>query len=92
MSGHGALGVLFLLGAEVGADAQKVKTMTDAFKRTPRSRVFHVALLEKGERISADDLRDNLALIDEASLFLLPMESNRPPVSVLRGLFARIVP
>ena len=36
--------------------------------------------------------RDNLAMIDEASTFLLPLESDKSPAALLRGLFSRIVP
>ena len=31
-------------------------------------------------------------MIDEGSLFLLPVESSKEPGSLLRSLFARIVP
>ena len=66
--------------------------MTEVLADLPRARTFHVAMLRKGERISPEELRENLALIDEASLFLLPVESDKPPVALLRGLFSRIVP
>ena len=66
--------------------------MCDTLGALPRARTFHVILLRKGERISPDELRENLTLIDEASLFLLPLESRKPPVALLRGLFSRIVP
>ena len=46
----------------------------------------------KGERVSPDELRGNLTLIDDASLFLLPLESDKSPAALLRGLFSRIVP
>ena len=49
-------------------------------------------MLSAGDRLSPDDLRDNLSLIDDASLFLLPIDEDKDPSSVLRSLFARIVP
>jgi hypothetical protein len=49
-------------------------------------------MLSSGERLSPDELRDNLSLIDEASLFLMPIEPGKDPSSLLRSLFARIVP
>ena len=49
-------------------------------------------MLAAGERLSPDELRDNLSLIDDASLFLLPIEPDKDPSSLLRSLFARIVP
>ena len=66
--------------------------MCEVLGEIPRARTFHVVLLRKGERISPDELRENLSLIDEASLFLLPIESGKEPASLLRGLFSRIVP
>lgn len=91
-AGHGALGTLFLLSGRVADAAARVAVMSETLRDLPRARTFHVALLRKGERISPDELRENLSLIDEASLFLLPVESPKPPVALLRGLFTRIVP
>jgi len=51
-----------------------------------------VVLLGRDERIGPDELRENLALIDEASLFLLPVQSDKDPSVLLRSLFARVMP
>ncbi|MGH0036523.1 MAG: DUF4388 domain-containing protein [Myxococcota bacterium] len=92
LAGHGALGTLFLLSSHVGVDAERMRPAADRLQELPHPRVFHVVLLGKEERISPDELRENLSLIDEASLFLLPIESGREPASLLRSLFARVVP
>jgi len=92
LAGHGALGTLFLLGGRVGEDALRVQAVSETLHELPQARIFHVVLLGKGERISPDELRENLSLIDEASLFLLPLESPKEPVALLRSLFARVVP
>ncbi len=92
LAGHGALGTLFLLGSHVGEAAEQVRPMAERLQELPHPRVFHVVLLGKGERISPDELRENLSLIDEASLFLLPLESTKQPAALLRSLFARVVP
>ncbi len=92
LAGHRALGTLFLLSGPVGEAAQALAPMCGVLSDLSRSRRFHVALLRKGERISPDELRENMELVDEASLFLLPVESDKSPVSLLRGLFSRIVP
>jgi CheY-like chemotaxis protein len=92
LAGHGALGTLFLLSGRVGEAAERVSAMSEAIQSLPRARIFHVVMLGKGERISPDELRENLSLIDEASLFLLPLESSKQPAALLRGLFSRIVP
>ncbi len=90
--GHASLGTLFLLSGGVGEAAERVKRVADTLRELPRSRIFHVVLLHKDQRISPDELRENLSLIDEASLFLLPLESDREPAALLRSLFARVVP
>ena len=66
--------------------------MARSLRELPRSRVFHVVLLQKDQRISPDELRDNLSLIDEASLFLLPLESPEKAAVLLREMFARVLP
>jgi CheY-like chemotaxis protein len=92
LAGHHALGTLFLLNGPVGAAAEALAPMCELLGQIPRARTFHVVLLRKGERISPDELRANLSLIDEASLFLLPLESGKEPAPLLRGLFSRILP
>ena len=91
-AGHRALGTIFLLDARVGVSATGLAEIAEVLSKAPGARTFHVVLLSEGERLSPDDLRDNLSLIDDASLFLLPIEADRDPSSVLRSLFARIVP
>jgi hypothetical protein len=91
-AGYRALGTIFLLDAQVGASAAGLAAIGAALGAEPGARTFHVVLLAPGERFSPDELRDNLSLIDEASLFLLPMEPGKDPSSLLRSLFARIVP
>ncbi|MCA9509630.1 MAG: DUF4388 domain-containing protein [Myxococcales bacterium] len=89
---HGALGVVFLLSGAVGEAATRLAPMVRAVHALPRPRVFHAALLGKGERPSPDELRENLSLIDEGSLFLIPLEPSKEPSTLLARLFARIVP
>ncbi|MCZ6463368.1 MAG: DUF4388 domain-containing protein [Proteobacteria bacterium] len=92
LAGYGALGTLFLLSGSIGEAAEKVRPVSDALRNLPRARIFHLVMLAKGERISPDELRENLSLIDEASLFLLPLDSGKEPAALLRNLFARVVP
>lgn len=92
LAGHRALGTLFLLNGRVADAAERVADMCEVLSQMPRPRTFHVMLLRKGERVSPDELRENLTLIDDASLFLLPLESDKSPAALLRGLFSRIVP
>jgi CheY-like chemotaxis protein len=91
VAGHAALGTLFLLDGCVSESAQRVARATEVLGRLPRVRMFHVVLLRKGERVGPDELRENLSLIDEASLFLLPIEDDKNPTSLVRSLFARVI-
>lgn len=89
---HRALGTIFLLDARMGGSASALVDVSSALGRQPGARTFHVVMLGEGERVSPDELRANLALLDSASLFLLPMDPQKDPSSLLRSLFARIVP
>ena len=91
-AGHQALGTIFLLDARLGASAAGFAEISKELSIRPNQRTFHVVILGEGERLSPDELRENMSLIDDASLFLLPMESEKDPGSLLRSLFARIVP
>jgi CheY-like chemotaxis protein len=91
-AGHRALGTVFLLDAKVGSSAAALAPINECLSSQPGARTFHAVMLPEGERLSPDELRDNLSLIDEASLFLLPLDGDKDPGSLLRSLFGRIVP
>jgi CheY-like chemotaxis protein len=91
-AGAGALGTLFLLSGSVGEAASNVQPMSDALRRLPRSRIFNLFLFHKDEPISASELGENISLIDEASLFMLPLEGGKTPLALIRSVFARVVP
>ena len=92
VAGNGALGTIFLLSGPVGEAVRRVEATAAAIGRLPRARIFHVVLLSKEERIAPDELRENLSLIDEASLFLLPIESGKDPSTLVRSLLSRVMP
>ena len=89
---HRALGTIFLLDARMDTSASELADVAAAIGRQPEARIFHVVLLGEGERVSPEELRRNLSLLDSASLFLLPIDPTKDPGSLLRSLFARIVP
>lgn len=87
---HGALGTLLVLGSP---DAEReVERVREVLRRTPRARIFHVLLLRKGERLAPEELQRKLSLLDEASLFLVPLESGKDPAALLRTMLARVMP
>jgi CheY-like chemotaxis protein len=89
---HGALATLLLLSGPVGAAVAAVRGAARALGALPRARVFHLLLLDKGQRVCPDDLHDNLAIVDDGSLFLIPAESPEKAAVLLREMFGRILP
>ena len=65
-----------------------VRPTLEALRRLPRSRAFSLLLLEKGERVVPDEVRENLSLLDQGSLFLFPLESSGKSSGLLREMFA----
>ncbi len=92
VAGHGALATLLLLSGAVGRAVESVRAVTDALGALPRARMFHLLLLEKGARVSPEDLRQNLSIVDDGSLFLIPLESPEKAGVLLREMFGRILP
>ena len=92
LAGHGALGSLVLLEGPVARASAALAAPVAALRGIPRSRIFHVMLLRRGERALPEELRENLALMDEASLFLVPLEGGKEPGEILRTLLARVLP
>jgi CheY-like chemotaxis protein len=92
LAGQRALGSVLLLEAPVAEAAARIQRAADALRSLPRARTFYVMLLRKGERALPEELRENLSLLDDASLFLVPLESAKEPRALLRSLLARILP
>jgi hypothetical protein len=89
---HGALGTLFLMSGSVREAEDRIRPVRDAIRRLPRARVFHLLLMQKGERVSPEELQEKPSLLDEASLFLIQLEKGREAVSLLRTMFGRVMP
>jgi CheY-like chemotaxis protein len=92
LAGHGSLATLLLLSGPVGEAVARVRATAEALGKLPRARSFHLLLLEKGQRISPEDLRENLAIVDEGSLFLIPLENAEKAGVLLREMVGRILP
>ena len=92
VAADGAVGVLLLLTGPLSKAVASIRRIADEVRRLPRSRVFYLMLLEKGEGVAPEDLRENISLLDETSLFLVPQENDRKAGILLRELFGRILP
>ena len=92
VAGHGALGALFLLSGPASRAVEAVRPTLEALRRLPRARTFSLLLLEKGERVVPEEVRENLSLLDQGSLFLIPLESSEKSSSLLREMLQRVLP
>ncbi len=90
--GHGAVGILMVLSGPVAAALEAVRPAYEALRRLPRARIFHLLLLEKDTGVEADALRENLAVFDESSLFLIPIGKGETAQLLLREMLIRILP
>jgi CheY-like chemotaxis protein len=89
---HGAVGVLLLLAGPLSVAMQSIGKIADTMRTLPRSRVFHLLLLEKGQGLAPEALRENISLLDDTSLFLVPLENESKAGILLREMFGRILP
>jgi CheY-like chemotaxis protein len=89
---HGAVAVLLLLAGPLSVAMQSIGQIADAMRALPRSRVFHLLLLEKGQGIAPEALRENISLLDDTSMFLVPLENEGKAGILLREMFGRILP
>jgi DNA-binding response OmpR family regulator len=92
VAAHGALGTLFLLSGPVREAEEKIHQASDVVRRLPRARIFHLLLMQKGQRLTPEELQDKPSLLDDASLFLIQIEKGREAISLLRTMFARVMP
>ncbi|MFQ5418081.1 MAG: DUF4388 domain-containing protein [Myxococcota bacterium] len=92
VAANGALAVLLLLAGPLSEAADAIQPLAAEMGKLPRSRVFHLQLLEKGQGLSPETLRENISLLDESSLFLVPLENADKAGLLLREMFGRILP
>jgi len=69
-----------------------LRPAVEALRQLPRARIYHLLMLEKGTRVEPDALRENLALFDQSSLFLVPLDKPEKSSVLLREMFVRILP
>jgi len=92
VAGEGAIAVLLILAGPLSQAVDAIRQIGESMRRIPRARVFYMMLLEKGQGVAADELGENIALLDETSLFLIPQENDGKAQILLREMFGRIVP
>jgi len=92
VAAHGALGTLFLLSGSVREAEERIHAVSEVIRRQPRPRIFHLLLLQKGQRLTPEELQEKPSLLDEASLFLVQTENGRETASLLRTMLGRVMP
>ena len=92
LAAHGAVGVLLLLTGSLSPAVAAIRAIAAEMRKLPRSRVFHLLLLEKGQGVAPEALRENISLLDDTSLFLIPQENDGKAGILLREMFGRILP
>lgn len=92
VAAHGALGALILLSDPVDRVEEALRPVVETLRASPGARLFHVLLLRKDERLAAEDVQAKMGLLADASLFLLPLEGGKDPVSLLRTMLGRVIP
>ncbi len=89
---YGALGLLLLHASPVSESEAELRALTETFQRIPNGRTFHVLLLRKGERVEPEEIQEKLAVLSNASLFLLHLDGERDAEPLLRTMLARVMP
>ncbi len=92
LAGHESLATLILLSGPVGPALSHVAAAAEALSAIAPARLFHLLLLDKGDRVSPDELRHHLQIVDDGSLFLLPLENTEKAGALLREMFGRMLP
>lgn len=92
IAARGALATLFLHGGVAAtalrdSDAKLARVLGES-----RMNELHVVLVSRKDKVNPDELGDNLSLLDDASMFLIPLEGAKEPTVILRSLFSRVVP
>jgi len=92
VAAHGALGTLFLLSGSLREAEERIHAVSEVIRRLPRPRIFHLLLMQKGQRLTPEEVQEKPSLLDEASLFLIQMENGRESASLLRTMLGRVMP
>jgi CheY-like chemotaxis protein len=92
VAARGALGTLFLLSGSVSEAEERIHPVSEVIRRLPRARIFHLLLMQKGQRPTPEELQEKPSLLDEASLFLIQTENGRDTASLLRSMLGRMMP
>ena len=83
---------LLLLRGDLGPAVAAVARAADVLGHLPQARIFHLLLAETSEPLPPDEVRENLSLVDETSLFLIPLEDREKSELQLREMLGRMLP
>ncbi len=91
VAAHGALAILLAIPGSAGAAAEPLRRAAHALQMLPRTRIFPLLLLEKGQEARESELREALAFVKSEPLLQIPLENADQAAGALRELFGRIL-
>jgi hypothetical protein len=92
LAAHGALACLLLLGAPAGRSAATLRPAARAFAALPQPRLLALALLDAGERASAEEVDGHLPLLSPEAFVALRLDAPAETHARLREVLARMLP
>jgi CheY-like chemotaxis protein len=92
LAAHGALACLLLLGAPAGRSAATLRPAARAFAALPQPRLLALALLDAGERASAEEVDGHLPLLSPEAFVALRLDAPAETDARLREVLARMLP
>ena len=91
VAAHGALAILLAIPGSGGASLEPMRRAAHALQTLPRTRIFPLMLLEKGQEARDSELREALAFVSSEPLLPIPLENAQQAGDALRELFGRIL-
>jgi hypothetical protein len=91
VAAHGALAIVLAIPGSGGAALEPLRRAAHAFQTLPRTRIFPLMLIEKGQEARDSELRESLAFVKSEPLLPIPLENAEQAGDALRELFGRIL-
>jgi hypothetical protein len=85
------LAILLAIPGAGGAALEPLRRAAHALQTLPRTRIFPLVLLEKGQDARESELREALAFVKSEALIQVPLENADHAGDALRELFGRIL-
>ncbi len=91
VAAHGALAIPLAIPGSGGPSLEPLRRAAHALQTLPRTRIFPLMLLEKGQEARDSELREALAFANSEPLLPIPLENAQQAGDALHELFGRIL-